>query len=101
MDAEHRGHEKTEHPDKQGQSVQSGGVSIELVEIDGGVSEHVNDDEEYHHLAGDGHEELSGDSGCWQHHETILNDNEPVYYKEMEEWEKSEQYYHEQRAFMD
>jgi hypothetical protein len=32
----------------------------------------VGDDEQDHHLAGDGHEELSADGGLWKKHGRLL-----------------------------
>jgi len=44
-----------------GEGVEPGGVGIQLAEVDGRIAGNVADDEEDHHLAGDGHQELSAD----------------------------------------
>src|SRR5574340_429853 len=48
--------------------MEPGSVSVQCAVKNGRVAEHVQDDENDHQLAGDGHEELSGNSGSWKGH---------------------------------
>lgn len=67
MEAEHRSHEQADHPEHDRQGVQSSGIGIEVAEVNGGIAEQMDDDEQEHHLAGECHQDLSADCGGGEH----------------------------------
>jgi hypothetical protein len=48
--------------------MQSGGVGIEVMEVDSGIAEQMDDDEHEHHLARECHQYFFAYGGCGEYH---------------------------------
>ncbi len=66
MDDDCGEHDNPDSPEERRECAERGRVRIQPAEVDGRVPQHVEDDEDDHQPAGEGHEELAGDGVCGQ-----------------------------------
>ena len=64
MEQDGRDHHQPDGPEEGRERMQANGIGVQPAHVNSGVPQNVDNDEQDHELARDGHEEFSGDCVC-------------------------------------